>query len=478
MTAATRLRAVPGPGPRPEPATRPVARVEPDLLLAASGRYVAPPFAVPVARTLVRRFLAGIEGGTIDVLEPGGNRHVRGARPDRYGRGELHATLEVLDPRCWVLLAAHGSSGLGEAYRLGWFRTDDLTALLRLLARSYRRFEPLRRRAHRATAPVLDPIRRRHRPDQGRDRHNIAAHYDLGNAFFELFLDETLTYSSGWFASPEATLAEASLAKIDRLCRVLDLRPGQRVVEIGTGWGSFALHAATNYGVEVVTTTLSAEQHRVATQRVAAAGLADRVEVRLDHYRDLDGDFDACVAVEMIEAVDWRELDDFVAHTARLLRPSGVVGLQAIVTAPGRHALARDAHDFIKSHVFPGSSIPSVPSILDAAARRTDLVPVDLTDFGLHYAETLRRWRENLAGQGDRAGSLGLDDAFLRLWDFYLAYCEAGFEERQVSVVQLVLERPGRARSLGAPQWNSSAAPTTPASSPSSAVTTCTPGCA
>ncbi len=235
----------------------------------------------------------------------------------------------------------HGSSGLGEAYRLGWFRTDDLTALLRLLARSYRRFEPIRRRGQRATAPVLDPIRRRHRPDRGRDRSNIGAHYDLGNAFFELFLDETLTYSSGWFASPDATLAEASLAKIDRLCRVLDLRPGQRVVEIGTGWGSFAVHAAANYGVEVVTTTLSAEQHRVATQRVAAAGLSDRVEVRFDHYRDLDGVFDACVAVEMIEAVDWRELDDFVAHIARLVLPSGAVGLQAIVTAPGRHALAR-----------------------------------------------------------------------------------------------------------------------------------------
>jgi cyclopropane-fatty-acyl-phospholipid synthase len=221
-----------------------------------------------------------------------------------------------------------------------------------------------------------------------------------------------------------------------------------RVVELGTGWGTFAIHAATHYGVDVVTTTLSAEQHRAATARVAVAGLSDRVDVRLDHYRDLDGTFDALVAVEMIEAVDWRDLDDFFARCARLVGPSGVVGLQAIVTAPHREPLTRVGTDFIKSHIFPGGSLPSVPSMLDAAARGTDLAAVALRDFGLHYAETLRRWRSNLAVRHDDARALGLDEEFLRLWDFYLCYCEAGFEERVVSVVQLVLERPGRSPSL------------------------------
>jgi cyclopropane-fatty-acyl-phospholipid synthase len=197
-----------------------------------------------------------------------------------------------------------------------------------------------------------------------------------------------------------------------------------------------------------VTTTLSAEQHRVATARVAAAGLSGRIDVRLDHYRDLVGTFDALVAVEMVEAVDWRELDDFFARCAELVGPHGAVGLQAIVTAAHREPLTRVGTDFIKTHVFPGGSLPSVPSMLDAAARRTDLAPVALSDFGLHYAETLRRWRANLAARRDDARALGLDDAFLRLWDFYLCYCEAGFEERVVSVVQLVLERPGRSPSL------------------------------
>jgi cyclopropane-fatty-acyl-phospholipid synthase len=296
------------------------------------------------------------------------------------------------------------------------------------------------------TRPFAQPLRRLRRPDAGRDRADIAAHYDLGNDFFALFLDETMTYSSGIFATPDTTMAEASRAKLDRVCRQLDLRPGQRVVEIGTGWGSFALHAAANYGVEVVTTTLSAEQHAVATDRVAAAGLADRVEVRLDHYRDLTGTYDALVAIEMIEAVDWRELDDFLGCCGSLVGPDGAVAFQAIVAPPDRHERALASRDFIKTHVFPGGNLPSVASILDAAGRRTDLVPTDLVDFGPDYAETLRRWRTELHARRDEASQLGLTDEFLRLWDFYLSYCEAGFDERLVSVVQMVLARPGSAR--------------------------------
>ena len=208
-----------------------------------------------------------------------------------------------------------------------------------------------------------------------------------------------------------------------------------------------------------MSTTLSAEQHRAATRRVADAGLTDRVEVRLDHYRDLRGEFDAVVAIEMIEAVDWREVDAFLGHCAGLVGPSGRLGLQAIVIAPAKYEAAKGASDFIKSHVFPGGCVHSVPSIL-AAAATTDLLPTWLEDFGPDYAETLRRWRAAFHARRDDARTLGLDEAFLRVWDLYLAYCEAGFEERQVSVVQLVLERPGAARpttkhSLGAPTASS-----------------------
>lgn len=460
MTATTTVRDRPTPRApwadplAPQLATEvPDARVSTERLTAGIDRLGRiPRLGARAARPIVHRFLEQIEGGEIELVEAGHHRRFVSLAPDRYGREDLRARVEVHDQRFHTALVTQGSSGLGEAFRLGWFDADDLPALLRLLARSYRRLEPVRRRAQRATAPFTDPIRRLRGPDAHRDRHNIAAHYDLGNAFFELFLDDTLTYSSGWFDGPGTTMAEASVAKIDRLCRRLDLRPGQRIAEIGTGWGAFAIHAASTYGVDVVTTTLSAEQHRTATSRVAEAGLSHRVDVRLDHYRDLSGEFDAVVAVEMIEAVDWREIDDFLAHCARLVGPTGAVALQAIVTAPSRHALARNANDFIKTHVFPGSSIPSVPSILDAASRATDLSLVDLTDFGLHYAETLRRWRTRLDDRHDEALGLGLDESFLRLWDFYLAYCEAGFEERQVSVVQLVLDRPGRASSLRRPE--------------------------
>ena len=432
--------------------------VDPTALLAAASRHARiPSVGAAAGRALLHGALRALEGGSVTLVEGARRRTFRSGTPDRYGRESLHAVLEIRDPRAYTALV-RGSSGVGEAYRRGWFATDDLVALLRLLGRIVRRVEPLRERAHRLARPVADPVRRLRGPDAGRDRDNIAAHYDLGNAFFELFLDETLTYSAGWFDRPDAPLGEASIAKIDRMCRELDLRPGQRIVEIGTGWGAFALHAASRYGVHVTTTTLSAEQHRAATERVVAARLTDRIEVRLDHYRDIEGSYDALVAIEMIEAVDWRELDDFVSHCAELVGPSGAVGLQAIVVAPGRHSRARVSTDFIKSHVFPGGNLPSVPSILDTAARRTDLVPVGLADFGMHYAETLRRWRRALLPRHGAAREMGLDDEFLRLWDFYLAYCEAGFEERQVSVVQMVLERPGRARTLR-PQTSGTQAP-------------------
>ena len=423
--------------------------VVPERLRARSARHArVPRVGVAAARAVVHRVMGAIEGGEIVLVDGGARRTFAPTAPDRYGRDHLRAVVTVRDPRFYTATATGGSSGVGEAYVQGWFEVDDLTSLLRLLARAMRRLEPVRQWAHALARPVAEPIRRRRQPDAHRDRENIAAHYDLGNAFYELFLDETLTYSSGLFEPSDATMAEASHAKIDRLCRALDLGPGQRIVEIGTGWGAFAIHAARHYGVEVVTTTLSAEQHRTATARVAEAGLSDRIEVRLDHYRDLHGRFDAVVAVEMIEAVDWRELGDFVEHCARLVGPDGAVAYQAIVAAPARWSRARVTEDFIKSHVFPGGNLPSVPSILDAATRRTDLALVDLTDFGLHYAETLRRWRDALHAREDDARALGLDDAFLRLWEMYLCYCEAGFEERQVSVVQMVLERPGRARSL------------------------------
>ncbi len=254
------------------------------------------------------------------------------------------------------------------------------------------------------------------RPDAGadpeRDRHNIAAHYDLGNDFFAAFLDQTMTYSSAIFDPADATLAEASTRKLDRMCRLLQLAPEDRVIEIGSGWGSFATHAASRYDARVTTTTISAEQYEWARKRVAADGLSHRVQVLNEDYRDLVGTYDKLASIEMIEAVDWRELDTFVGTCTRLLEPDGLMGLQAIVIPGHRWAGTKDRPDFIKTHIFPGGCLPSIESLSASISRVSDLTLIELHDYGLHYAETIRRWRANLEAHHDELAAMGLDERF------------------------------------------------------------------
>jgi cyclopropane-fatty-acyl-phospholipid synthase len=274
------------------------------------------------------------------------------------------------------------------------------------------------------------------------DRRNVQAHYDLSNDFFELMLDETMTYSCAVFEHAQVTLRDAQLAKIDRLCAKLELRPDDRVVEIGTGWGGFALYAAQHYGCRVTTTTISEAQRTYVAKRVAEAGLADRITVLGDHWRDLRGEFDKLVSVEMIEAVDWRHHDQFVARCAALLTDDGLAAVQAIVIDDRSFERAKRHRDFVRRMVFPGGCIPSVESITASLARATDLRIVDLEDIGRHYGETLKRWSANLETNAGAVERLGARTEFRRLWALYLAYCEASFLERHVSDVQLVLAKP------------------------------------
>lgn len=269
-------------------------------------------------------------------------------------------------------------------------------------------------------------------------RRNIADHYDLGNDLFELFLDDTLTYSSAVFETPETTLRDASVAKLDRICRALDLRPGDHVVELGAGWGSFAIHAAQSYGCRVTTTTISGEQRELAARRVRDAGLADRVEIRADDYRDLPGRYDKLVAIEMIEAVGHDYLPGFFRSVARLLRPGGAACLQAITMPDDRYDAYLRSTDFIRRYVFPGSCCPAMKAIRAASAPAGLRVASDdvLTP---HYAETLRRWRANFNENADRVRALGYPERFVRLWNYYLAYCEAGFAEDYIAVRQITL---------------------------------------
>jgi cyclopropane-fatty-acyl-phospholipid synthase len=376
------------------------------------------------------------------IVEPGRRQRFGTDEPDELSRSPLRGTITVRDERAWWKVLKGGSAGLGETYLDGWWDTDDLTAVLRILSRATRRTDGHRSALDRVAAPASDAFRRLRRQDRDRDRTNIRAHYDLGNDFFEHFLDPTMMYSAAVFPTWDAPLEDASREKLDRLCRLLDLRAGDRVVEIGTGWGGFAVHAAREYGALVTTTTISAEQHAYATERVRREGLGDRVTVLHDDYRDLTGTYDKLASIEMIEAVDWREHDTFFERCRNLLTPHGLMALQAILIEPQRYERAKTTQDFVKRFIFPGGCLPSMEAILRSVRRVTDFSVTTVHDYGLHYAETLRRWQDNLHRDEHALDAMGLDERFVRMWDFYLAYCEAAFEERSISVVQMALPRP------------------------------------
>ncbi|MFP4513611.1 MAG: class I SAM-dependent methyltransferase [Acidimicrobiales bacterium] len=388
------------------------------------------------ARVAIFALLDRIQQGRITVEDPVGTRTF--GPPD----SDLAVTVSVPAVATYRAVLLRGSAGMGEAYVDGWWDCDDLPTLVRILARNLPRLDRVRNGIGRFVSPATDLVRRLRPEDPQRDRLNISAHYDLGNEFFELFLDDTMMYSSAWFADPADTLGDASTAKLERLCAKLDLGPDDHVVEIGTGWGGFAVHAAREHGCRVTTTTISVEQELYARQRVTAEGLDHLVTVLGDDYRELTGTYDALVSIEMIEAVDWREHDRFFATCGQLLRPGGRMALQAIVLPDQRYERAKTTQDFIKRYVFPGGCLPSVEAMVRSTARTTDLALVGLEDMGQHYAMTLARWRERLFKQEARLGDLEVDEAFLRLWDFYFAYCEGAFAERYVSVVQATFARP------------------------------------
>jgi cyclopropane-fatty-acyl-phospholipid synthase len=391
------------------------------------------------ARHLSRLLLGRLREGRIRLVGGSGAR-VFGppdASPEATVRTHDSAFLDAL-PR--------GSLALADAYADGRWDSDDLVSLVRIGARELPRLDHFRR----LLAPVRNATSRIPRNTREGSRRHIAAHYDLGNDMFRLFLDETMTYSCAYFESPDATLREAQEAKLDRICRKLELGPDDHVVEIGTGWGSFAMHAAGRYGCGVTTTTISREQHDLAVERVREAGLEDRVSVVLEDYRDLRGRFDKLVSIEMIEAVGWQYFDTFFHRCADLLRPSGLMLLQAITVEDRLYELEKATRSFIKQLIFPAGCLPSVEVIRRSVSRVTDMRMLDLEDITEHYPETLRRWRENFVRSADRVTDLGYDLRFRRLWELYFAWCEGGFRERRIGDVQALFAKPSY-RGSGSP---------------------------
>jgi cyclopropane-fatty-acyl-phospholipid synthase len=395
-----------------------------------------------LARQVIFRLLGKVSRGSLTLLEKGSVFPFG----EPAGRAALQATVTVHHPRFYRSLLLAGSRGLGEAYVAGWWSADDLTGVVRLLTLNLPLLEGSLGPWAGLAAPVYRVLQRPFRNTLAGSRANIAAHYDLGNDFYALFLDDTMTYSCGIFERQDSTLKEASLAKYDRICRKLDLNPGDHVLEIGSGWGGFAIHAAGRYGCRVTTTTISQAQYGLARERIAAAGLTDRVTLLLKDYRDLEGIYDKLVSIEMIEAVGYEYLDSFFRTCSELLKDDGLMCLQAITIADQVFDRYRRSYDFIRSHVFPGSCVTSVSAMTASLARATDLRLIHLEDLTPHYARTLKLWRERFSANLDKVRGLGYPESFIRLWEFYLCYCEGGFAERYIGDVQLVLAKPGNRR--------------------------------
>ncbi len=362
------------------------------------------------------------------TINDGGSSRIFGSAP----RGP---EITVVDPSVYEAVLRAGSVALGETYAQGWWDTNDLTECLRVLLRATRPALQRRDRIVRHARFLTDRSANLHHADRTTDQRNVRAHYDLSNEFFALMLDPTMAYSCAIFERPDASLEEGSIAKFERVCRSLDLRPDDHVVEIGSGWGGFAIHAAKHHGCRVTTTTISQEQFDYTEKRIASEGLADRVTVRDEHYRDLDGRYDKLVSIEMIEAVPWWELHDYFACVDRLVRRGGQALIQVITMNDASYERSKRHDDFIKHYIFPGSNIPSISALMESA-RHTQLRLQRLDDIGAHYPPTLRAWAANIDDNADEIDAVAphlANQHFRRQWQFYLAYCEAAFLEQHIS---------------------------------------------
>ena len=391
------------------------------------------PFVDRIAVAVLEQELAHLQAGALEVTLPDGSRR-------RFGSADpVPVRLQIHDRAFFRRIATRSKVGFGESYTAGDWDCDDLVGLFELLVRNSEATVARRPTLRRILAVRPRPNRRN---NLRRARRNIAYHYDLGNDFFALMLDDTMTYSCAVFDSPELSLAEAQRAKLQRICDKLNLRADDHVLEIGCGWGSFALHAAKTTGCRVTALTISAEQARLARERVARAGLSDRVTVVEQDFREHDGRYTKIASIEMLEAIGEHQFSPYFATIDRVLEPGGIACVQTILIPDDRWDRYRTSPDWIEQYVFPGCLIPSLTALTTAATRSSRLMVHEVDEIGPHYAETLRRWRQNFHAQIDDVRALGYDRRFERTWDFYLAFCEAGFRTRALRDVQLTLTRP------------------------------------
>ncbi|PKO45657.1 MAG: SAM-dependent methyltransferase [Betaproteobacteria bacterium HGW-Betaproteobacteria-22] len=392
------------------------------------------------AKSQILAHLNDIKIGSLTLID-GKDTHFHGDQTH-----ELSAVIHVHDPRFYGEIAFGGSIGAGEAYMLGYWTADNLTNIVRLMCLNQSVMDNLEGGYQWLTKPLMRLLHWLNSNTTEGSRKNIAAHYDLGNEMFQLFLDPTMMYSSAMFNEQTTTLQQASELKLMTICNKLDLKPDDHVIEIGTGWGGFAIYAASHYGCKVTTTTISKAQYQLAKARVEAAGLNDKVTLLLEDYRHLTGQYDKLVSIEMIEAVGYQFYNTYFAKVSALLKPDGLALIQAITITDQRYERAKKSVDFIQRYIFPGSCIPSNTAMLNSITQNTDLRLYDLEDIGPHYATTLRMWRENFFANITQVRHLNYSEEFIRMWEFYLCYCEGGFLERALGDVHMLLAKPDNRR--------------------------------
>jgi len=393
-----------------------------------------------LAKKIFLKSLSGLHVGCLDIVCPEAT-YSFGELGQPEPKDSLHAIVAVHDDRFFQRALFAGDIGVGEAYMEGEWSTPDLVAVVRLAVRNLNQLEN-GNRLFTALRRFLDFLQhRRHRNTHSGSRRNIAYHYDLGNDFYRLFLDRTLAYSCAYYEKADDTLEQAQIHKFDRVCRKLQLGPQDHVLEIGTGWGGFAVYAAETYGCRVTTTTISQQQHDYARELFSRSSAGERIQLLFEDYRNLRGEFDKIVSIEMFEAVGYEHYDDYFAACNRLLKPDGSMLLQTITILEAKFQQYRKQSDWIKKHIFPGAELASVIEIQRSLARTTRMQLSHLEDIGKHYALTLHEWRRRFLEYLSDVRQLGFDDRFVRMWDYYLAYCEGGFRERYISDVQLVLSK-------------------------------------
>jgi cyclopropane-fatty-acyl-phospholipid synthase len=407
-----------------------------DLDTLGSGGTVPSSLAERFARGALLRVLERLAHGSLVIEEAG--EVLQFGEPQQ--QATLRATINIRDGATWLALLRNGSTGAGEAYMQGLWDSPDLLNVVRLFAANMSVLQQMQGSAWRGQlARIWNWL---HRNTMRGSRRNIAAHYDLGNDFFRLFLDDTMAYSAGIFTHADTSLYDASLAKFERICKQLRLQPGDHLLEIGTGWGGLAIHAARHYDCRVTTTTLSREQAAYAREWIAREGLSERITVLERDYRELEGTYDKLVSIEMIEAVGAQYYPEYFRRCSQLLKPNGLMMLQAITIPDQRYAASLTHTDFIKRYVFPGGQLPCNSEITRQVAEHTDMQLVDLKDITFDYALTLRAWRERFQNTLSEARQLGYDETFLRMWRYYLCFCEGGFLERVIHTGQFLLAKP------------------------------------